>query len=90
MHGGLAVVMATALFTAERPIATSNLVAEVDAVSTYRSANAGWVTVVEMADPQPAYVPLRIIREKPRFIRLVPPTLQATEHLPDLNFLARV
>jgi hypothetical protein len=82
--------MAAVLFTADRPIANRTLVAEADSVSTYRSANAGWVTVVEVADPQPAYVPLRIVRAKPRFIRLVPPTLQLTEPLPELNLVAQV
>lgn len=96
LHGGMAVVMAVVLFMAERPAGNELGLNGPDTrafgmtAAAARSNNHEWVAVVETVDPQPVYVPLRIARPKPRFVRLIPSTVQATEPRPELNLLARV
>lgn len=96
LHGGMAVVMAAVLFLAERPASSEIGLNGPDSgafgitTAAARSNTHEWVAVLETVDPQPAYLPRRIARPKPRFVRLIPSTVQATEPLPDLNILARV
>lgn len=88
LHGSMAVIMAAVLILSGRPSPDSFGFSA--SGSTGSQQNYAWAAVVEILDPQPTYVPVRVVRPRPRFVSLIQSTAQVIEPTPDLNILVRV
>lgn len=83
LHGGMAVVMAAVLVLSGRPSPGNFGFAPTGPDGSQQSQV--WVSVVEVLDPHPTYIPLRLVRPRPRFVNLIPATAQAVEPQPEFK-----
>jgi hypothetical protein len=88
LHGGMAVVMAAVLVLSGRPSPGNFGLAPTGPSGSQQ--NQVWVSVVEVLDPHPTYIPFRLVRPRPRFVNLIPATAQAFEPQPEFKILVRV
>lgn len=87
LHGGMAVIMAAVLILSGRPSPATFGYSGIEIGPQHRDV---WASVVEILDPQPVYVPVRVVRPRPRFVSLIQSTAQVIEPTPELNLLVRV